>query len=108
MKHIHGTPEGRPGIWLITPETAVAVIDFAPGDTVHNFIGHEAIMLGADWEKEHARQFFLKREHRIALIFPPNVVMHHHLVALNDEKRWSFDVGPLSESQMVAVPSQGR
>lgn len=97
---IHGTPEGRPGIWLIDPAQACALIDALPDD-VHNFIGGDNFMVGADWTQDQAREFFQKDNTQLALVFPPNHTMQHQLVAINDENRWSFDVGVIDESRMV-------
>lgn len=106
MTKIVGTPEGRPGIWMVTPEVAAAVIDAAPGETVHNYIGHGAIMIGANWEKDGAKSFVHESDKRSALVFPPQKAMRHQLVVINDEKRWAFDVGVIGESRMeVATPS---
>lgn len=98
---IPGKPEGREGVWLITKETAVALIEALPGNEVHNFIG-QGPFIGATWEKHEAVAFFDEHpEVRIAMVFEPNVHMRHHLVALNEERRWSFDVGAISEDRMT-------
>ena len=100
---IYGTPEGRLGIWLIDPAQACALIDALPGDTVHNFIGGDNFMIGADWTQDQAREFFQQNDKRLALVFPPNFHGLHQLVAINDEKRWSFDVGVIDESRMKEI-----
>ena len=100
MLTIPGTPEGREGIWLITPETAVALIEALPGDEVHNVLG-SGVFIGANWEKAHALKFLREPGKRLALVFAPNFTYRHQLVALTDEKRWGFDVGEITEEQMV-------
>ena len=101
---IEGRIEGRDGVWLITPEVAISLIEARAGATVHNFIGHGATFLGADWTKKEAVDFFIEsRGIKIALIFPPNVTMGHHLIAINETRRWAFDVGAIAESRMFAV-----
>lgn len=100
MNAIHGKPEGREGVWLITPDTACRLIEETEGDTVHNFIGHGAVYVGADWTKEEFRDFITKDGLKIALVFPPNETIGHHLVAINNERRWAFDIGSISEDRM--------
>ncbi len=96
---IVGKPEGREGIWLIDTDQAVALVKSVKGKTVHNFMGGGMVALGADWEKSQVLRTIRGPNDGIALIFPPNMTMRHHLVVLTD-KRLSFDVGPLDESQM--------
>jgi len=100
---ITGTPEGRPGIWLIDSDTAASLIKAAPGDAIHNLLGSGLLLLGASWDKQAAIEHVQREDMRLALVFPPHLVARHHLVAINDEKRWAFDVGPLNESMMVAM-----
>ena len=98
---IVGTPEGREGVWLITNNTAQRIVDAVPGDTVHNFIGNGSPYLGADWSKEDVLAFFDRRDLKVALVFPPAFTMKHQLVAIDDERRWMFDVGEIPESDMI-------
>ncbi len=104
MQRIQGKPEGRPGVWIITPDTAAQLIEAVPGNDIHNILGHGATAyIGCDWAKQNAIEW-VRSGVRLALIFPPNSVMGHHLVALSDENRWAFDVGPVSEEMMTPVP----
>lgn len=99
---IPGTPEGRPGVWLVEPAVAAAVIDAAPGEDVHCFIGHDTAFIGADWTKDQAREFVWNQTGlTIAMVFPPNVTMKHQLVAITSERRWAFDVGEIAEVRMM-------
>jgi hypothetical protein len=95
---IPGTPEGRPGVWLVTPETAAALVDAAPGDRVHCFLG----MIGADWDKPAVEAFVRRPDARVALVFPPNFTLRHQLVVLTDDRR-AFDVGEIDEARMRAA-----
>lgn len=97
---ILGIPEGRPGIWLIDAQTAEALIHAKAGSMIHNFIGHDSIMVGADWTKEDAVGL-VHSGFRLAMIFPPCPTYKHQLVVMNDEKRWAFDVGEIDESRMT-------
>lgn len=98
---IIGTPEGRPGIWLITPDVAAALIDAAPGDDVHNVIGHGSVLIGANWPKEDAKEYVARPDLRLALIFPPNLTGKHQLVAVGNGERHSWDIGEIPEERMV-------
>lgn len=101
MNKIPGIREGRDGVWLITPFEAATLIREAPGDEIHNFIGSGPTQIGCNWPKEDAIKLVNTEGKRIAMVFPPNMHMRHHLVVLDDEKRWSFDVGAIDESRMV-------
>jgi hypothetical protein len=92
---IPGTPEGRPGVWLVTAETAAALVDAAPGDRVHCFLGP----IGADWDKPAVEAFLRRPDARVALVFPPNFTMRHQLVVLTDHRR-AFHVGEIDEARM--------
>lgn len=95
---VPGTPEGRPGVWLVSPDAAAALLESLPGGTVHCLLG-ESVFLGANWPKADAVAL-VRSGVRLALIFPPNATLGHQLVALG-EKRWAFDVGEVDESRMV-------
>ncbi len=103
LTRIPGKPEGREGVWLITAETAAALIEAVEGETVHNFIGGGALFVGANWEKSHAIEHLRRPDMRIALLFPPNDHYKHQLVAVNEQRRWAWDIGPIEESRMEAV-----
>lgn len=105
---IQGTPEGRPGIWLIDADQAEALIHEKPGSTIHNFIDGGMALLGADWEKESAVALVHTEGKRCALVFPPNGTMKHQLVVLDDKKKWMFDVGEIEEARMKSVLPEGR
>lgn len=98
---INGTPEGRPGLWLIDADTACSLIDALLGDHVHNQLG-TTILIGCDWEKGSAKEHCRLPGMRLAIIFPPNIHFGHQLIALSNNHRWGFDVGQIDESQMEA------
>ena len=97
---IHGMPEGREGVWLVTPDVAARLIWEAPEEEVHNFIGHNGVMIGANWRKAQAEELIRRPDVRSALIFEPNATMRHQLVVISEEKRWAFDVGEIDERRM--------
>ncbi|MBC7853480.1 MAG: hypothetical protein IAF94_08595 [Pirellulaceae bacterium] len=99
---ILGIPEGRPGVWLIDGDTAEALIHAKPGCTVHNFIGHDGMFIGADWEKLHAIGLVHTEGKRVGMVFPPQPTYRHQLVVLDDDKRWAFDIGEIDEARMTA------
>lgn len=99
---IEGRPEGREGIWLISADTACALVDAVEGDMVHCFLESPFAMLGADWEKEEVQELLCKEGVRIGLVFPPNHFTKHQLMVLNDKRR-AFNVGEIPESRMVSV-----
>jgi hypothetical protein len=107
---IFGRPEGRPGVWLVTPETARGLIDALPEewDRVHNLLssGGGGVQLGADWHKDDVFELLARPGVRLALVFPPNLTFRHQLVALDDEHRWAFDVGEIPESVMAPEPEK--
>ena len=77
------------------------MIDAVPGDEIHNFIGHGGIIIGANWDKESVREHIRRPDLRLGLIFSPQPTQRHHLVAISEDQRWSFDVGEIDETRML-------
>lgn len=96
LNPIAGTPEGRTGIWLLSPTVARELVNHFPGERIHCFLG----MIGANWAKIEVLEKLASPDVKIALVFEPNFTMGHHLVAIDEEHRWSFDIGPVSEGRM--------
>lgn len=102
---ILGKPEGREGIWLISADEACKLIEAVPGDMVHNFLTSpdSAVFLGADWTKKQACDLVCRSDMRCGLIFKSRPTGMHQLVAINEEKRWSFDIGEIDECRMEEI-----
>lgn len=101
MNTVIGKREGRPGIWLIDADAAVALVQNVCGKEVHNLIESGWAFIGATWDREDVIALLRKLGLRIGLVFKPQCTMKHQLVVLSDEKKWMFDVGELDESIMV-------
>lgn len=101
---IIGTPEGRVGIWIISADQAASILnENDDSEFVHNFlIGESPVMIGATWTKDEAVNLCRKPGVRCGMMFPPNDFVKHQLVVLDDQvgRRWSFDVGEISEERM--------
>ena len=99
MITIRGTAEGRPGVWLVTAETAIAMVAEVNRGKIHNILG-EGLVLGCDWSKAEVMEHLGKPNLRIAMIFAPNPTAGHQLVTCSETKRWAFDIGEVNENRM--------
>lgn len=99
MEKIKVKPEGREGVYIVEKDEAERFVESLPCDTIHNFIGGHAFMLGADWTKSEVINF-LRDAEQVAIVMEPNITMRHHLVALTADKRYSFDVGVIAVEEL--------
>lgn len=91
------TPEGREGLYLVSPDEIIAHLEKADFEQVHTFRGDWPLLIGADWEKDSVIEF-LKTADKIAFTFPHQVL--HALVGVAGENRVLFDIGEIDESLM--------
>jgi hypothetical protein len=69
MIPIPGTREGRAGVWLVTAETAAALLEALLGDEVHNLLSSGApgiIACGANWTRAQAVELVRRADVRVA------------------------------------------
>ena len=101
------TPEGRPDLWLVTPDEVVNWLEAnKPEDpTWHSIIPTNGMMLGADWNHDAVLDLVRKPGVRLAINTDIVSCMRHQLaIADDDEGRLTvFDIGEITSADITVV-----
>jgi hypothetical protein len=115
MDHqIEAWPEGRPHCWLASNSSINRFLDawFAENDAMHAMhnvlVG--AFMLGADWNRGNFNQFTREGDDgedvwqwAIICVGCDEVWAEHRLVRVERRKQYLFDIGPVTDDDILAV-----
>lgn len=88
-------PEGREGVYLITKEEALRVVEEYKGEEIHHQFQGGSMIIGADWDKRDVIEIINKSE-RLAILTAPNMTIGHHLVVIANNERNAFDIGKIT------------
>lgn len=113
MNKIQVTPEGRPGVWLISKIEAIKVIAFykvretIPSDEntrIHCLL-QGAFLVGADWEQESVIQLINRADH-LAVLTGDALISNlgHSLSVIADNRLYMFDIGSITEQMLDVLP----
>lgn len=98
------TPEGRDGVWIADKDSVVDFLHDYEAEQIHNFIPGGGAMLGCDWDKKSVISK-TKEAERIAVLtgdsFRHN--LRHALSVIVDNELMMFDIGELTESDLLVA-----
>ena len=102
MRKIKVKPEGREGVWLAEKESVVDFLLDYEFDKIHNMIPTGSMMLGADWSKESVIEE-VERSERVAIMTgeASKHNLNHSLSVISKNELYIFDIGEITESNLV-------
>lgn len=108
MNKVVVKPEGREGIWLLSPLEAEKLVktQLGKGRYIHHqYANGSPMIVGADWTRSEAYKYFRESGNICALLTEPNFSMGHQLVVINKDKgeRSQFDVGSVTVDMLEVV-----
>ncbi len=97
-------PEGRAGVWTADKDSVVDFLMNYEHEEIHNFLPGGGMMIGCDFSKSEAIKQ-VKDAERLAILTGESLVgnMRHALSVIVDNKLSMFDIGEITESDLLVA-----